>query len=271
MSTANCRPWVIHSEGTISALAQRLNRAITHWHQRWLPTSAAAIRLQGSCNGFEAIEVGEVLTASLDMHWPDHGGCVELRWGSGAAAAVVDAATGIAAPDASACTGVTEQTEQALAQRLLAGLLAFLDERLIPAHEPAAPPSDPSMKGSGSVIFTLRVAGHPMQLLLDQAAVRTLLGKTSSPSNGPPLHARRQALQSSCIRLRVEIGTATLPLADLLGLAPGQVLRLDLMKHQPMPVLAVTAMGNTVLALGRPGTANGRRAVQLLSPGKTPT
>ena len=91
-------------------------------------------------------------------------------------------------------------------------------------------------KGDGAVLVRLALDRHAVRIWLPHAAVA---GWCRRPDRGvrTPLVPRKEALGGCSLPFRLQAGVATLALADLLVLQPGNVIRLDTGPEQSMEIV----------------------------------
>ena len=123
-------------------------------------------------------------------------------------------------------------------------------------------PSLDRRMGSGSVLVTVTLAGETARAWLSQAAVKGWLRPRSKKAMGPAPISRTKALAERRLAFRLLAGDASLNLADVLTLQPGNVIRLENGPDQAMRLVTGSGatLGNCYL-----GTLDGRPVIQFCS------
>ncbi|MDO8299553.1 FliM/FliN family flagellar motor C-terminal domain-containing protein [Lacisediminimonas sp.] len=289
--------YTIFTGRSLAAVHARLDAALALWHAKWLPASTTPPRVHAVSNAHEA-GAGAVHVSVDEIH-------VDCVTGSGAGApacrliaplsalhCLLQMATGDAAPDAPAPQPMGA-FERALVKRMLADLADSIAAAVATsaAKSPARPDvagqltqlarvapaaggrqeQHPFMatRGSGVVLVVLGIGEQRLRMLLSPALAWRLAGE-HIPAPGPAqLASRRAAIGAIRIKLRVCAGDATLRLSDLMQLAPGHVLRLDLKPGQPFILEAAGKPGPAGHAwLGQLGQ---HKAIQLNHPSGSTT
>jgi flagellar motor switch protein FliM len=111
-----------------------------------------------------------------------------------------------------------------------------------------------------SSTLALLVPWSAIDPVADQVAGRDVRASTTDPAAAA---AVRRALSSATVQLRAEVGRVELAIDDVLGLAPGDLVKLG------APVAGGVAVyaEDVPIHVGRPGRSGARRAVQLTEPG----
>ncbi len=154
---------------------------------------------------------------------------------------------------------LTEQLSVAWADVLEAELgLGAVDIQSGLAH--VVPASEPTLVLTTEVRFA--GGSHTLSLLLPWRAVAHVSDRLSAAdlvlvgAAEAASRAMRGAIAGVAVQVRVEAGSAELPLERVLALAPGDVLALDQAPGGAVRLLA----GDVEVGLGRPGRSGARRA-----------
>ena len=252
------QPWRLLGASDLEAITRGVQPLLQAWVAEWLPDVLLTVSI-ADANAHPAMQVqaGEHLLALND----EQGGLrAVVIYGSGIISALQAqtlAALGMA-PD-------SDGIHVALAHYQLRDLLARLVR--LPAgsaRRDALYSQDRALrpapaKGSGTVMLLLTLERDAMRIWLPQDAIGNWCRRLPRDAR-PALISRTAALSERRLSFQLQAGGATLALADLLTLQPGNVIRLDTGLDQPMEL--VTEEG---AALGRCylGLQHGRPAIQL--------
>lgn len=115
---------------------------------------------------------------------------------------------------------------------------------------------------SGAAVFVGKLAGNvpPLEIALGGAITARLLPTAAASQPAAPLAFRDKAISNGRVRLEVVLGEASFPLGELAGLAPGDVIALDVPIDHPV-VLRVA--GQAPVCHAHLGTRDDRKAIQL--------
>lgn len=255
---SGAQPWRLLGAGDIETITRGVQPLLQAWVAEWLPDVLLTVSVADAhAHPAMQVQAGEHLIALKD----EQGGPrAVVIYGSGIVSALQAqtlAALGLA-PD-------SDGIHVALAHYQLRDLLARLvrlpagsvcrdtlfsqDRALRPA--PA--------KGSGTVVLLIKLERDAMRVWLPQDAIGSWCRRLPRDAR-PALISRTAALSERRLSFQLQAGGATLALADLLALQPGNVIRLDTGLDEPMEL--VTEDG---AALGRCylGLQHGRPAIQL--------
>ncbi len=128
---------------------------------------------------------------------------------------------------------------------------------------PLAAPEAPAVVADFEVAVGGRTA--PVTLCYPAPTLHALLaGLDAAPPDGRPPETRRPGVHLDALPLtvRAELGRTRLRVADLLHLAPGDVIPLDRVAEAPVPVW----IGDRLHAAARAGASGARLALHLLTP-----
>lgn len=256
--------WRLLGAADIEAIACSLRPLVQAWADEWLPEAAVALSVAGA-DGHPLLRVadGEQVLAMRDGQGEPG---VAVIYGSGLVGALQQQALAI--------LGVPP-CERASSGGLPAAL-AHYQLRDLPARLARLPAGSarqedlyshghrlhaPGRKGSGAVLLRLAFDQHAVRIWLPHASVAPWCRR---PVRGmqAPLRARAEALAGCRLPVRVQAGSATLALADLLALRPGNVIRLDTRPDQPLALVSGSGPGFGRCYLG---LQDGRPVIQLCS------
>lgn len=123
--------------------------------------------------------------------------------------------------------------------------------------------------GSGTVIACAGAVPQALRIILSQELAWRLAGQPQAQARPAALTPAHAAIGHAPLTMRVLAGQASLRLADLLQLAPGDVLRLDLQPGAPFP-LDIAGVRCTA-AQAWLGQLDGHKAIQLTQPPRSIT
>ena len=252
------QPWRLLGAADIEAIACGLQALAQAWADEWLPDTALTLSVVAAhAHPLLCAADGEQLL-SLKK---EHGGPGALVMYGSALVVMLQqqALCRLGVPPAQAVAG--SALTAALAHYQLRDLLARLAR--LPAQsarreslysqDSALRPAD--RKGNGAVLVLLALGRHALRLWLPHDAVADWC-RRSTRGKAAPLVARTEALAGRSLPFRLQAGSATLALADLLALQPGHVIPLDAGPDQPMALVcgAGPGFGRCYLSLqdGRP-------------------
>jgi hypothetical protein len=252
------QPWRLLGAGDLEAITRGVQPLLRAWADEWLPDVLLTVRVVDA-HAYPAMQVpaGEHLLALKDEQGGLRAVAIYGKGAIGALQAQTLAALGLApGSDGIHAALAHYQLRDLLARlvRLPAGsarrdALYSQDRALCPA--PA--------KGSATVMLLLTLERDAMRVWLPQDATVSWCRRPHRDAR-PALIPRTAALSGRSLSFQLQAGGATLALADLLTLQPGNVIRLDTGLDQPMEL--VTEDG---AALGRCylGLQHGRPIIQL--------
>lgn len=233
------QPWRLLGAADIEAIACALQALAKAWADEWLPDMALTLRVVAAhdYSSLRATNGEQLLSLKKEQGSP---GAVAM-YGSALVNMLQQQALcrlGVPPAQTVAGSGLTA----ALAQYQIRDLLARM-ARLPPhsacreslySQDPALRPAH--VKGNGAVLVLLALGRHALRIWLPHDAVT---GWCPRPTHGKsaPLVARTEALAARSLPFRLEAGSATLALADLLALQPGHVIPLDTGPDQPMALV----------------------------------
>lgn len=167
---------------------------------------------------------------------------------------------------------IAGNTPGALAEQVVQDCIADLAQRclaLANALEPAAAAVRASVRtlhvgpGSGAVFATLQGDLPAQRLLLGGGLVAALSFEALPPAICDiPLAPRRSGIADGVTQVEVSLGEAELSLAELAGIAVGDVLALDALSRDPLTVRTID--GNPVFS-AHLGLAGEHKAIQIIS------
>lgn len=260
----NTRPWRLTSPAQAQRLLTRLDTSLRDWQERWLGPPS-------SC----PFELSPAEPAWLhDLSRDDRAPWTQTRGH-------------LAEAHAPACTraelgrlmwGEPQPASGTLAHALLAQALDELLQAasgapMALAEAPDAqattlPRTPPLRPGHGQCRLQLHMpGGTPLTLLLLPASVQepARITPAGAPDTAPtgPLHTWAELLPVQTLRLRCDLGSADLSVAQLRSLRPGDVLRLN----RPLQAGAQLTQGDhTLPAHAHPCQRGRQRAVLLAAP-----
>ena len=280
------RPYFLYSAAQLASIRAGLESAVAQWSARWLREAPPAWQIAWLDDAYSSRS--QALLAQqrggLLAGWDDSAGHAVMRGHIPAAAAqrAYVQACGELGPAAKIQTPLTLATGQAIFDDLFLALLGpaasahggSTASPTVGASGAAAgymksqlPTLDGVLciKGSASVLVVLDNGGQETACLLSAAVARAWL-TGSTPGAKPAaasraLTARKAAIGKSRLALRVEAGECEMTLSDLLALAPGNIVRLNLTVHDAFQV--VTASTRLPVCQASLGQQAGHKAVQL--------
>ena len=124
----------------------------------------------------------------------------------------------------------------------------------------ARPPAELFQHASGAVLISLKAGEQVLKVLLNHAAVESLLGARETVLLDR-LHKvdLANALQHSAVSLKVGLGQVEVPVGQLLTLAAGDVIRLSAPIEKPLPVAGPDGQ---VLFGAHLGMSGGAKAIE---------
>lgn len=252
------QPWRLLGAGDLDSITRGVQPLLQAWVAEWLPDVLLTVSVADAhAHPAMQVQAGEHLLVLKD----EQGGLRGVVIYGGGIVSALQAQTMTAlglAPD-------SEGIHVALAHYQLRDLLARLVR--LPAgsaRRDALYSQDRALrpapaKGSGTVMLLLKLERDAMRVWLPQDAIGNWCRRLPRDAR-PALISRTTALSERRLSFQLQAGGATLALADLLTLQPGNVIRLDTGLDEPMEL--VTEDG---AALGRCylGVQHGRPAIQL--------
>ena len=196
--------------------------AVEAWSGKWFATGRLA------ASGFEASHSGASCRAS---GWRVYGSAVALAVGAPATIALAGLALG-AAPGRLVLSEVDQDIIGRFTTRIAADLALSLEQAL--GLDPTGRGGDVAVEDAlprGGMVFTLADgAGAPvLNGAIPTAALVTFLKSTLPPARRArsPMSRLSRAIGATPVQVEARLGATTLPLGDLAGLVPGDVLVLD--------------------------------------------
>ena len=264
------QPWRLLAAADVTAITNALRPMVQAWVDAWLPDAAFTMTVMDAhAHPFSSMEAGEQLLALTDA--PGGAVMLALLYGGNVLAMLqtqaltalgITAAHRSAADDDALPAAVAHYQLRDLATRLVRQPSGSARRHACYTEDRARCPVP--TKGSGSVLLLLALDRHVLRIWLPHDAVAAWCRRPVREAWAPlvPLVPRTEALAHRRLALRLQAGSATLALADLLFLQPGDVVRLDTGLDQPMEL--VSAQG---AAIGRAylGLRQGRPVIQLCS------
>lgn len=254
------RPLALLGVSVLEAARQALLAALEAWRREWGP-------------GADVVEVvcRRAWEAPCPAAWQrtycDDGRLVCAAWDASFETAlqrhlfgpVRDGTVPRPAPFAAACASAAAN---ALADRIAARAMIAASAEAGDQTAFDAEFQDAIRPCSGALIASFRLDGHEMQCLLNHGCVRVSAdsGDTSPFADLPPLAgvALEAVLRNAVVPLRVEAGQATVALAGLATLCHGDVIPLQWLLDQPLPVRGPDGTGLFAAYLGK---ADGKLAI----------
>lgn len=114
-------------------------------------------------------------------------------------------------------------------------------------------------QGSGSVLLTVTLTDDRARVWLSQQAVRDWCRPHPAKAIGPALASRLEAIAKRRLGFKLLAGDASLRLADVMALQPGNVIRLDTGPDQPMALVTDSGVSLGPCYLGM---LNGQPVIQ---------
>lgn len=264
----NVRPFRLWGTSALHVLNDKANEAIRAWIDAWFAAPPALL-----VDGVQMRAARGPLGGTVEDHWWRIIGpqpyWVGLHIPTGARRAIAEGLHGFrqAGPLPDRSSSVSQQSLNRaildLGQRLLMTFGVTLESGAARTVQQSPVPSVWD-KGSGAIMAEMQSGGEKLILLLPpELTIQPVTGHQSAQTR--PLAARSDSLDSQSVRLRAWVGTAELRLDAMQSLRVGDVVRLDCGIDQPLRLL-LDAPGREerLLAKGYLGTAQGRRAVQLM-------
>jgi flagellar motor switch/type III secretory pathway protein FliN len=251
------RPYKLFGAHERALVRELVEQKVGRWARDWLPAQLAW-RLE-CAPAFELAAREPRWFAELGAaDWQVFGGAADEWWALSGGERVLDALAAELCADADARVRRSELAAQS-ARAALQELAAALLERA-PGEAPRAAPERPA---AGSAALAASITFGEAALRLVSSAEWTLRALKERLPAPPParLVARRQAIASRPVALRVVAGWAELELGDLRSLQAGDVIALEAPIERPMRVVV---SGRDVPVCGaRLGLKDGQRAATL--------
>ncbi len=254
--------WRLLGTGDLEAIARGVQPLVRAWADEWLPDAApTATAVDAHAHSSLQVQAGEQLLALKN----EQGGLGAVAmYGSGILTALqAQSLAALGVPPEQRGDGV----HAALALYQLRDLLARLArlpagsarKATLYSQDRALRPT--AAKGSGAVLVQLALNRDAVRVWLPHDAVASWCRRPSR-SAGPALTARTEALAGRRLPFQLQAGCASLALADLLRLQPGNVIRLETGLDQPMELITEEGTG---FGRGYLGLQQGRPVIQLCS------
>lgn len=168
------------------------------------------------------------------------------------------------AHDSELLRGVTAAALQDLARRFAEAPADGRAARITVVEADEDTPVPRWRRGDGAIHLRMPLGQAAMRVILEGELVRRLLGAGSAvPTMAEPLTDPRQCLAGRAVVLRAWAGEARISLGELRQLAPGDVIRFESRPDEPF---RCTLDGRAIPARTYLGSANGRKALQWISP-----
>ncbi|MBC7379715.1 MAG: FliM/FliN family flagellar motor switch protein [Burkholderiaceae bacterium] len=263
------RPYLLYSAAQLASIRAGLESAVAQWSARWLHDAPPAWQIAwlDDAHSSRAQALLEQQHGGLLVGLDDSAGQAVMRGHIPAAAAqrAYVQACGELGPSAKIQTPLTLSTGRAIVDDLFLALLGPA-ARYIKSQAPALD-GMPCIKGSASVLVVLDNGGQETACLLSAAVAQVWLASATAGAKPATarraLTARKAAIGKSRLALRVEAGDCEMTLSDLLALAPGNIVRLNLTVHDAFQV--VTASTRLPVCKASLGQQAGHKAVQLVA------
>lgn len=262
------RPFKLYNLREWQRLHQCCEQVMQAWCAHWL--------LESAVSTLHIVDAAEPDPSSAQARWRTwveadqpalHMDTATAVWSAFAAASFGRGAQCLEAQrahDSSLLRALTEAALRDLAarfdtvsaeRRTYAMTLREADELAPPAHW---------RRGDGAIRLNMPLANGSMRVVLEGAFARRFLAPNSrSATASAQLTDPRECLGPRRVVLRAWAGDARISLGELQQLATGDVVRLDLRPDEPF---AVTLDGQPATARAYLGSAQGRKALQWISP-----
>ena len=267
------QPWRLLGAADFDAIARALQPLVQGWVDAWLPDAVFSLTVTDAhAHPSLCMEASEQLLVLADA--PGGAVLLSIMYGNNVLAMLqTQALAAFGVPAAQRSAGNDDALPVAVAHYQLRDLATRLARQpLGSARRHACFSEDRTQcpvasKGSGSVLLLLSLDRYVLRVCLPHDTVaawcrRPVRGAKAPPIPLAPLVPTAEALADRRLALRLQAGSATLSLADLLSLQPGDVVRLDTTLDQPMEL--VSAQG-AAIGRGYLGLRQGRPVIQLCS------
>jgi hypothetical protein len=260
------RPLALLGASVLEATRRTLTAVLATWSEEWGLDAVPLV-----CR--RAWEEPAIHSAAWRRRYQEAGMLICAAWDAGFEDALQTRMFGMTHTDAprqstpiaaaSASAGA-----QAAADRIAAMLFASCSAVSVAAGSDVCAEVNAAWRPfSGAVLVSFLLDGYPMQCLLNHASVRALVAREGSAmATVPGLPAldaipRPEALlRNTVMPLRIEAGQATVALASLATLQPGDVIPLQQHVDAPLPV---HGPDGTILFAAHLGAASGKLAIEL--------
>lgn len=269
------RPYIIFGKKDISAISTAIENVLSLWWEKWFASGEATADVTAVENAFESHfnqTESDENGLMLDCRTNNNEAC-SIFYTEQLLQQLVYRATGNHIP------GVSHRwhrhsVEAKLARKILRDLaMMFLepmankeiatellscDELKFSSQSVSRP-----VKGYGDIVITIRVQENSFYMMLPFPAVCRLSSFNRPEAPRSALSPRRENIGQGKLKVQVTAGEAELQLSDLVGLARGQVVRLNLKPGQAFSL--ESADTHVKICDAYLGQRQGNKAIQLVS------
>jgi hypothetical protein len=235
----NVRPYALLASSTVTAIGKRVESAVHEWCAGWgIDRSAVAVESRRAWDSAVPTAAEWRFLTSVEG---------ERVWFSAGPALVEEVLSCMFAPDHRfrergrvSAGSIASDSAQAAIDDLAARVASvFGTTPGYVSEAPAQPPEVLFVCGSGAVSISVGIGKSGCCVLADHAAVLTAVPLGGQPEGASVQWPRREDLLGGLpISLPVVLGSAEVEIGNLLTLAVGDVIRLDTLVDQPLPIVS---------------------------------
>ena len=258
------RPFRLLGASACSRLEAQLAPVLQAWRTDWMPASSAGITATLRVQPLDLVHAAPRATveAAVLHSAPDAGACLLLKATSQRRALAVewipgtDRARQLSTPSPMS-EALAERALDALQVRLL-GARVGLGAQALPMAELDALLAAWGRAGSGAASVVITLGACVLSFVVDGQRAAVAAGETQPKAAQGGLAPRQAGVSNARLRLRAQLGHASLAIESLCTLQPGDVLRID--QRLDAPLVLATERGEPVCR-GHLFSVQGRRAI----------